>query len=105
MAAGMMVVVVGSGAAVCSTTSFLPQLIKLVRERTAEAVSIRMYALTVTAFSLWIAYGSMLSSWPLMISNALSLALSSAILLLKLALSRPISNSARVRSLGTSRAN
>ena len=79
----ILVVAIGSGAAVCSTTSFLPQLVKLIREKTAEAVSIQMYALTVAAFTLWSAYGVLLSSWPLVVSNVISLALSFAILLLK----------------------
>jgi MtN3 and saliva related transmembrane protein len=82
----MLVDVLGAGAAVCSTTSFIPQLIKLIRERSAEAVSTRMFVLTVTAFSLWSAYGLMLGSWPLVVSNLVSLALSGAILLLTLRL-------------------
>jgi MtN3 and saliva related transmembrane protein len=75
--------VVGTIAALCSVTSFVPQLVKLLREKTGEAVSLHMYALTVTGFSLWSAYGVMLGSWPLVASNLISLALSSAILLLK----------------------
>jgi MtN3 and saliva related transmembrane protein len=74
---------IGVMAALCSTTSFAPQLIKLIREKSGEAISIRMYALTVTAFSLWSLYGVVLKSWPLMISNLVSLGLASAILLLK----------------------
>jgi MtN3 and saliva related transmembrane protein len=74
---------VGAGAALCSTASFLPQLVKLWREKTGEAVSLRMYLLTVTGFSLWSVYGALLASWPLVASNLISLGLSSAILLLK----------------------
>ena len=55
----------------------------MIRDRSAEAVSSGMFALTVTAFLLWSAYGLMLRSWPLMVSNLLSLVLASAILLLK----------------------
>lgn len=84
MASQIIVDMIGAGAAVCSTTSFVPQLIKLVREKTAEAVSAPMFGLTVAAFSLWSAYGLMLHSWPLAISNLISLGLSAAILLLKL---------------------
>jgi MtN3 and saliva related transmembrane protein len=77
---------VGAGAALCSIASFIPQLAKLIRERTAEAVSTRMFALTVTAFSLWAVYGLMLGSWPLVAANLISLGLSGAILLLTLRL-------------------
>ena len=43
-----------------------------------------MFVLTVAAFSLWSGYGLMLKSWPLVIANLVSLALSAAILVLKL---------------------
>jgi MtN3 and saliva related transmembrane protein len=74
----------GAAAAICSTTSFTPQLIKLVREKTAEALSLRMYLLTVTGFALWTGYGLMLRSLPLVASNLISLGLSTAILVLTL---------------------
>jgi MtN3 and saliva related transmembrane protein len=75
---------VGVAAALCSMSSFLPQVIKIVRERDASSVSLRMYLVTVTGFSLWTAYGTMLGSWPLIVSNLVSLGLSAAILVLKL---------------------
>ncbi|HEY3800321.1 MAG TPA: SemiSWEET family transporter [Caulobacteraceae bacterium] len=80
----LIVETIGTGAALCSCASFVPQLVKLLREREAEALSLRMYALTVTAFVLWSSYGVMLKSWPLVLSNLTCLALSTAILLLTL---------------------
>ena len=74
----------GTAAALCSMSSFLPQVVKIVRERDASSVSLRMYLVTVTGFSLWLAYGVVLKSWPLIASNGVSLALSVAILVLKL---------------------
>ena len=74
---------IGVGAALCSIASFVPQVIKLAREKNGEAISIRMYVLTVTAFSLWSLYGLLLKSWPLVLSNLVSLGLSAAILVLK----------------------
>jgi MtN3 and saliva related transmembrane protein len=79
-----LVEVIGAVAALCSTASFIPQLAKLIHERATEAISVRMFVLTVTAFSLWAVYGLMLGSWPLVVSNLISLALSGAILLLTL---------------------
>jgi thioredoxin reductase (NADPH) len=78
--ARLLIEAIGTTAAICSTTSFVPQLIKLLREKKAEAISLRMYAVTVTGFTLWLAYGCLLGSLPLIFSNAISLALSSAIL-------------------------
>lgn len=75
--------VVGTGAALCSMASFTPQLVKIWRERDASSVSLRMYAITVTGFALWIAYGMLLKSWPIMGANSVCLLESAAILILK----------------------
>lgn len=74
---------VGVGAAVCSMASFLPQILKIVRERDAASVSLRMYVVTVTGFCLWIAYGVLIDSWPVAGSNVVCLVLSATILALK----------------------
>jgi MtN3 and saliva related transmembrane protein len=74
---------VGTGAGLCSMTSFAPQIIKIVRERDASGVSLRMYAITAAGFSLWTAYGVLAGSWPVAASNAVSLALASTVLLLR----------------------
>lgn len=74
---------VGTGAALCSMTSFVPQIVKIVRERDATSVSLRMYAVTVTGFSLWIAYGVMTEAWPVAASNLVCLLLAATILALK----------------------
>lgn len=63
--------------------SFTPQLVKIWRARDASSVSLRMYAITVTGFSLWIVYGVLLESWPIIGANSVCLALSAAILALK----------------------
>ncbi len=61
----------------------MPQIIKIWRERDATSVSLRMYLVTVTGFTLWIAYGLMSHSWPVALSNTVCLILSAAILGLK----------------------
>jgi MtN3 and saliva related transmembrane protein len=43
-----------------------------------------MYAVTVTGFSLWLAYGIMLGEWPLIVTNAVCLALSAFILAMRI---------------------
>lgn len=75
---------VGVAAGVCSMSSFVPQIVKILRERHAESVSLRMYIVTVTGFVLWTTYGALLGSWPVWISNAVNLALAATILALKL---------------------
>ena len=74
----------GVAAALCSMASFVPQVVKIARERDASSVSLRMYVVTVIGFALWAGYGVLLESWPLVGSNLISLALSAAVLILKL---------------------
>ena len=74
---------VGVGAALCSMASFVPQIFKILREREAEGVSLRMYVVTVAGFCLWIGYGLMIRSWPVAASNGVNLALAGTILALK----------------------
>ncbi len=74
----------GIVAGVLSTSSFVPQVLKAWREGDTDAISKRMYLVTVTAFILWTAYGFVLGSPVLIVFNALSLVLSGSILTLKI---------------------
>ncbi len=75
--------VVGSAAAVCSVTSFAPQMIKIWKSRDASAVSLKTYSLTVTCFALWVVYGVMTTAWPVTIANACALLMSAGVLAMK----------------------
>lgn len=74
---------IGYVAGAFSASSFVPQVVKAWREGDTDAISKRMYIVTVSAFSLWIVYGIMIGSWPIITFNAISLMLSGAILVLK----------------------
>jgi MtN3 and saliva related transmembrane protein len=75
--------VVGTLAALCSITSFAPQMIKIWKERDASAVSLKTYSLTVTCFVLWTAYGVLTTAWPVTIANACALVMASGVLAMK----------------------
>lgn len=76
--------IVGTLAAIASTTSFAPQAWKLIKSRKTSDISTGMYVLTVTAFSLWITYGVLLGQWPLIIPNSICLLMAGFILTMKL---------------------
>lgn len=80
--------ILGSLAAIASTVSFTPQAVKIIRTRETKDISTGMYAITVSAFALWCAYGVTLGQWPLIASNSICLLLSGFILMMKL-LPRP----------------
>ncbi|HEY8574136.1 SemiSWEET transporter [Phenylobacterium sp.] len=74
---------VGFAAAVCSMASFVPQIVKIWRERDASSVALRMYVITVTGFTLWTIYGFLIESLPVIGANIVCLILSGIILTLK----------------------
>ena len=76
--------IVGTLAGLCSMLSFVPQILKICREKNAEGVSLRMFSVTITAFVLWTTYGLLLNSWPIAVSNAICLVLSAIIFTLRL---------------------
>lgn len=79
---------VGTVAALCSMSSFVPQIIKIWRDRDAAEISLVMYLVTVTGFCLWSGYGLLVGSWPVTVSNLICLGLSAAVLALKWRFSR-----------------
>lgn len=71
---------IGYVAATLTTVSFVPQALLTLRTRSADGVSLRMYALFTAGIALWLVYGVLLGAWPLIVSNVVTLALSSTIL-------------------------
>lgn len=74
----------GYVAALITTASFLPQAWLTFRTRKANAVSSTMYVVLCLGVSLWLAYGVMLAAWPIILANAVTLAISVFILAMKL---------------------
>ncbi len=74
---------VGTAAALCSITSFAPQIIKIWKERDASSVSLKTYSLTVTCFVLWTTYGVLTMAWPIIVANACALVMASGVLIMK----------------------
>lgn len=79
------VTLIGTVAALCSTVSFAPQAWKVIRTGETKDISAWSYAITVTAFALWVAYGICRSDWPLVASNSVCFVLSAFILVMTLA--------------------
>jgi MtN3 and saliva related transmembrane protein len=75
---------VGVAAGLCSMVSFVPQIGKILKTRSADGVSLKMFSVTVTAFLFWTIYGVLLVSWPIAVSNFICLCLSLTIVGLRL---------------------
>ena len=75
---------IGTAAACCTTGAYIPQVVKTLQTRSAADISFGMFAIMTLGTALWLAYGIALTDWPIIGANAVSLALTTAILGLKL---------------------
>jgi MtN3 and saliva related transmembrane protein len=75
---------VGYGAAFLTTLSFVPQAWLTFRTRDVRGISLGMYSVFTVGVALWLLYGLMMGAWPIVLANAVTLALASAILVMKL---------------------
>jgi MtN3 and saliva related transmembrane protein len=75
---------IGLIAAICTTSSFLPQVIKILISKRTKDVSFLMYAILTTGLFLWLVYGFILKDFPLILANSISFTLSLCVLLLKI---------------------
>jgi MtN3 and saliva related transmembrane protein len=82
-------VALGIAAGLCTSFSFVPQVVKAWRDRDTEAISKRMYLISLVAYSLWLVHGVMISSLPVMLFNGLNLVFAGIILTLKLRAQEP----------------
>ena len=74
----------GYVAAVFATGSFIPQVIKTWRTRSAEDLSYVMLACHITGMLLWMVYGILLASPPIVAANAIAVVLDIALVVLKM---------------------
>jgi MtN3 and saliva related transmembrane protein len=75
--------VFGTAAALCSITSFAPQMIKIWKARDASSVSLKTYSLTVACFVLWVIYGVLTSAWPVVVANGCAFVMALGVLAMK----------------------
>jgi MtN3 and saliva related transmembrane protein len=74
----------GFVAAFCTTAAFVPQLVRVLRLRSAREISLPTFLLFSVGVFLWLLYGLYIGSKPVIASNTVTLVLSVSILILKL---------------------
>jgi MtN3 and saliva related transmembrane protein len=75
---------VGVTGAVLTTLCWLPQALKVIREKETRALSLPATVAFSLGVVLWLVYGVAIGNWPLIGSNAVTLALMAPILVMKL---------------------
>ena len=75
--------VLGTVAGVLTTAAFVPQVVKTWRSRSARDISGVMFAAFSLGVALWIVYGVMVRSAPVVVANSVTLLLAVAVLVMK----------------------
>jgi MtN3 and saliva related transmembrane protein len=76
--------VLGLSAGFLTTAAFVPQVLRTWRTRSAEDLSLGMFAVFVLGVGLWLVYGLVREDLAMIAANAVTLVLAGAILVFKL---------------------
>lgn len=79
---------IGYAAATMTTVSFVPQLLRVIRLRSARDISLGMFLIFSAGTFTWFMYGVLAHSAPVWIANAVTFVLAASILGLKLRFDR-----------------
>ena len=74
----------GIAAGVMTAVSMLPQLIKIIKEKKADDVSVIMLMVLIIGLGLWVVYGFLREDWPLIVTNSFSFLLNLVVLMLRI---------------------
>ena len=85
---GELSTIVGSIAGLVTTAANLPQVWKTYRSKSAEGLSFRMLLALAIGLGLWIAYGIMIKSLPLIATNVIVFLLILSLIAMKLKFDR-----------------
>ncbi len=80
----MPVTLLGFIGGILTTVSFLPQVVKTWRTRSVNDISLFMYALLSLGIVIWIIYGIIIGSIPIIAANAVTLMLTAIMLVFKI---------------------
>jgi MtN3 and saliva related transmembrane protein len=76
--------VIGIAAAICTTVSFVPQVLKTIKTGQTKDISLSMYLIFTTGIVLWLIYGIMIRDLPIILANTVTVVLTSIVVVLKI---------------------
>jgi len=77
---------IGYIAAFCTTTAYIPQAVKVYKTKQTKDISTGMFLIMVIGLFLWLAYGFMSGSMPIIWSNVVTIIIAGYILVMKVKL-------------------
>ena len=79
-----MIVGLGLLAGGLTTASFVPQVTKIWKTKSAKDVSLTMFVAFCVGVGLWLTYGIIKKDWAILLTNGVTLVLGLAILVMKI---------------------
>ena len=76
--------IIGMTAASCTTFALFPQMIKVIKTRKVDDISLAMYVIFTFGIALWLTYGLILNDLPIIFANSISIIFSGTILGLRI---------------------
>ena len=73
---------VGIAAGICTAISLLPQIIKVLKEKKAQDISLFYLVVLLLGLALWTYYGALKKDIPIIVTNAFSMVLNLAMIVL-----------------------
>lgn len=80
----------GTLAGTCTTLAFVPQVWRVWKTRSVADISLGMYVVFVTGVGLWLAYGLLIHSGPIIVTNLVTFVLAGLVLLMKVVFERKL---------------
>ena len=77
--------IIGMIAGACTTVSFVPQIIKILKTGHARDISLLMYVVLTTGIFLWLVYGLLIEEFPIIIANGVAFILCLSVIIMKIA--------------------
>lgn len=74
----------GYAAGALTAFTFLPQVLKTWKEKSAKDVSLYMFIIAFVNEIMWLAYGVMINNWVIILTNAVMLVMSGIMIWLKM---------------------
>ena len=67
------ITIIGLVAAACTTIAFFPQILQVYRTKRTRDLSLPTFILLTTGIFLWLIYGILLESLPIILANSITL--------------------------------
>lgn len=76
--------ILGYAAGALTAFTFLPQVLKTWKEKSAKDISLNMFIIAFVNEIMWLVYGFMIDNWVIILTNAVMLVMSGIMIMLKM---------------------